>query len=218
MASTESTEYTPSALHTAALGTLENVINQALALDPQSGAALAKLEGYVFSLHSTKPPFQAYLLPTSEGVDILGYWEGDITTQVRGEAADFAALATATDPAAALINGNLSLKGDSGPLIELQKVLTGLDLDWEAPLVNALGDVAGHQLAEGFRGLFSVSRQAHASFERQLEEYIHEEARLSPPRLELEDFYHDVATLAERTDRLSGRVERLRKRIRQRQA
>ncbi len=209
---------TPSTLHTAALSALERVVNRALALDPQSGQALARLEGYVFSLHSTRPPFQAYLLPTAEGVDILGYWEGDITTQVSGEAADFAALATASDPAAALINGNLSLKGDSGPLIELQKVLTNLDLDWEAPLVESLGDVAGHQLAQGFRGLFSASRQAHASFERQLEEYIHEEARLSPPRLELEDFYRDVGNLSERTDRLSGRIERVRKRLQQLQS
>ncbi len=205
----------PSTLHTAGLAALERLLNRALALDPQSSAALAKLEGSVFSLHSTSPPFQAYLLPTAGGIELLGYWEGDVTTLVRGEAADFAALATTSDPAAALINGNLSLKGDSGPLLELQKIVAALDLDWEAPLVDTLGDVAGHQLAQGFRGLFNVSRQAHASFERQLEEYIHEEGRLSPPRLELEDFYSDVGALSERTDRLAGRIERLRRRLRQ---
>ncbi|MFV0476727.1 MAG: SCP2 domain-containing protein [Parahaliea sp.] len=204
-----------STLQTAALATLEQVINRALALDPRSIRALARLEGSVIALRSTQPPFQAFLLPTHEGVDIMSQWEGDITTEVSGRAADFAALATAADPAAALINGNLNLYGDSGPLIELQKILKGLDLDWEAPLTDNLGDVVGHQLAEGLRGLFSASRRAHSSLERQLEEFIHEEARLAPPRLELEDFYTGVGTLVERTERLQSRIERLRKQLRQ---
>lgn len=200
-------------LHTAALAALEAGLNRALALDSRSGELLGKLEGCVFSLDCTSPPFQAFLLPTAQGVQLAGHWEDRVTTAVRGEAGDFAELATATDPTAALINGNLTLEGDSAPLIELQKILAGLDLDWEAPLVDSLGDVAGHQLAEGFRGLFSYGRMAHASLERQLEEFIHEEARLSPPRLELEDFYRDVAALAERSERLEAKLARLRARV-----
>lgn len=200
-------------LHTAALAALEQLANRALSLDPQGRGALAALEGRVFALDCSAPPFRAFLIPESGGIRLAGYWEGEVTTRVRGEAADFAELATASDPTAALINGNLHLEGDSAPLIELQKTLAALELDWEAPLVDTLGDVAGHQLAEAFRGLFSFSRQAHASLERQLEEFIHEEARLAPPRLELEDFYRDVGELSERSERLASRVERLRARI-----
>ena len=53
----------------------------------------------------------------------MGIHEGPVTTSVRGEASDFAELATAKDPAATLINGALELQGDSAPLIELQKTL-----------------------------------------------------------------------------------------------
>ncbi|GAB3284905.1 ubiquinone biosynthesis accessory factor UbiJ [Parahaliea aestuarii] len=200
-------------LHTAALAALEGVINRALALDSRSGEQLGRLEGCVFSLDCTSPPFRAFLLPGVDGVALAGHWDGKVTTAVRGEASDFAELATASDPTATLINGNLTLEGDSAPLIELQKILAGLDLDWEAPLVDTLGDVAGHQLAEAFRGLFSFGRMAHKSLERQLNEFIHEEARLSPPRLELEDFYHDVGALAERSERLEAKLARLRSRI-----
>ena len=90
-------------------------------------------------------------------------------------------------------------------------------MDWEAPLVNALGDVAGHQLAEMLRSAFAWGRQASTSLGRQLNEFIHEEARLSPPRLELEDFYRDVQELALRVDRLQSRTERLQKRLQERQ-
>ena len=63
------------------------------------------------------------------------------------------------------------------------------------------------------RHLFDWGRQARASLTRQLDEFIHEEARLSPPRLELEDFYADVRELQIRVERLQSRASRLRRRI-----
>jgi ubiquinone biosynthesis protein UbiJ len=64
-------------------------------------------------------------------------------------------------------------------------------------------------LAQALRGLFSWGQQASASFLRQLEEFIHEEARLAPPRLEVEDFYQDVQQLNQRVDRLQARIRQL---------
>ena len=81
--------------------------------------------------------------------------------------------------------------------------------------MNTLGDVAGHQLAQLLRGAYGWGRQASTGLGRQLEEFIHEEARLSPPRLELEDFYRDVQQLGLRVERLQSRTQRLRKRLQQ---
>ncbi len=131
-----------------------------------------------------------------------------MTTRLTGEASDFTELASSNDPAATLINGGLSLEGNSAPLIELQQVLGALDIDWEAPLVASLGDIAGHQLAQFLRRVFSWGKQASTGLTRQLEEFIHEEARLSPPRLEVEDFYCDVQEIGLRVDRLESRIER----------
>ena len=44
-------------------------------------------------------------------------------------------------------------------------------------------------------------------------EFIHEEARLSPPKLELEDFYADVRELEQDVERLESRAEKLRRRL-----
>ena len=145
----------------------------------------------------------------------MGIYEGPVTTRVKGSAADFTELTTSEDPAATLINGGLELEGDSAALLELQQVLGTLDIDWEAPLVDGLGDVLGHQLAEILRATFSWGGQTRVSLERQLEEFIHEEARLSPPRLELDDFYSDVQELSLRVERLESRSRRLRQKIEQ---
>jgi ubiquinone biosynthesis protein UbiJ len=200
-------------LHTAALAGLEAAINRALQLAPQAASELAVLEDCVFHLQCTAPEIDLYLQTSSQGVRLMGIYEGKTTTAVRGVAADFTELATSEDPAASLINGELALDGDSAPLLELQRIFSTLDPDWEAPLVNTLGDVAGHQIAQILRGAFGWGKQASNSFLRQLEEFIHEEARLSPPRLELEDFYRDIQELSLRTERLQSRTDRLHKRL-----
>ncbi|MDH3993003.1 MAG: SCP2 sterol-binding domain-containing protein, partial [Gammaproteobacteria bacterium] len=148
------------ALHTAVIAALESALNRALELAPQSRAELDALSDCVFALHCTAPPLEVYLQPGADRVRLMGTYEDAVTTSVRGLASDFAELATATDPAATLINGQLELQGDSAPLIELQKILAGMDIDWEAPLVTALGDVAGHQVAQVLRAAYSWGRQA----------------------------------------------------------
>lgn len=202
-------------LRTGALAALEAGLNRALALDPTAQRELATLAGHSFALEFTVPSLQIYLQPGLESVRLAGYYDGPVTTRVSGRASDFAELAGSADPAATLINGQLSLQGDSAPLIQLQKILSGLELDWEAPLVDALGDVAGHQLAQLLRTVWTTSGEINRSLLRQLDEFIHEEARLSPPRLEVEDFYHSVQALEQRVDRLQSRLARLRKRMAQ---
>ena len=198
---------------TAAVAALESAANRALALDPGAGDRLAALEGHAFKLSCTNPALDIVMTPGAGGLQLFGHYEGPVTTTITGQAADFTRLLSATDPAGELINGDLELTGDSAPLIELQKILAGLDLDWEAPLVANLGDVIGHQVAQMMRGLFGWGRQAGQSLNRQLEEFIHEEARLAPPRLEIEDFYTDISQLGQRVDRIAARLNSLRRRV-----
>lgn len=201
------------ALVTAVLAAVENGLNRALELAPETRAQLEPFADDVFALHCTAPPLDVYLRPGGQGLQLMAVYDGPVTTSVRGVASDFAELAMAKDPAATLINGQLELDGDSAPLLELRKILAGLDMDWEAPLVAAMGDVAGHQFAQMLRATYGWGRQATASLTRQLDEFIHEEARITPPRLELEDFYRDVQALGLQVERLASRVERLRKRL-----
>lgn len=201
------------ALHTAALATLERAANTALDLSPHSRRELIALDEVVIGIECTAPAFSVYLQPSREGaIRLLGYYDGPLATRVRGSSADFLQLANSADPTATLINGGLELKGSSAPLIALQRVVAGLDVDWEAPLADTLGDVAGHQLAQMLRGLFSWGRHAGGSLTRQLDEFIHEEARLTPPRAEVEDFYADIQKLSQQLDRLQSRLQRARAR------
>ena len=202
------------ALLAGAFGALETAINRALALAPASAKDLAEMAGTLIAIECTAPALVAFITIEPDGMlHLAGYSEQQPATRVRGTLSNFIALATAEDPAATLINSDLEIIGNSAPLIALQQIVTRMDVDWEAPLVDVLGDVAGHQLAQLLRGAFSWGGHAASSLRRQLSEFILEEGQLSPPAAELEHFYGEVQALNLRVERLQSRLQRLSKRI-----
>jgi len=202
-------------LHTAGLAAAEAAANAALRLSPHSVEALRKGAGEVLAIECTRPELTLFIESTPAGeLKLRGVHEGAVATRVSGRLEDFADLARAEDPAAALINGDLRLDGSSATLLAMQRIFADLDIDWEAPLVAGLGDVAGHQLAQVLQAMFQWSRQAGTNLQRQLREYTTEEGRLGPPPLALEHFYEDIQTLSERSERLAQRIDRLRQRAR----
>lgn len=197
-------------LQTAALGSLEFLINKALELDPVTRQRLAEMNGKVLKIHCQSPEISVYCLLSKDGLKLQSWYEEDrVHSSISGRFSDYIQLFQAEDKAAALINGELSIYGDSGDFIALQSALAQLDVDWEKPLADLLGDVGGHQLGRFLRGAFAWGQQLNNNFQTQVEEFVHNEARLLPPREELEDFYSDVSALTLRVDRLQARIQRL---------
>lgn len=202
------------AVVTAVLAALEAAVRRALDLAPAATRELQELADTVLAIECTAPQVEIFVIVTRDGqLHFSHYSECKVTTRVRGPADSFVALAMAEDPAATLINSDLEIVGNTAPLLALQQIITGMDLDWEAPLVETLGDVAGHQLAQLLRGLFTWSEGARNSLRRQLSEFILEEGRLSPPAAELEQFYSGVDKLNLRVDRLQSKLKRLARQI-----
>lgn len=203
-------------LHTAALSGLEIAANKALQLDPATQTKLTELNDHVFLLHCSQPEFSIYLIPSHSEIRLCGIFTGNADTTLTGSASEFAKLATAADPASALINGELELHGDSQALISLQKIIKQLDLDWEAPLTDTLGDVVGHSISQGLRHSFSFGKQALQGLKRQVDEFIVEESELVPPRWQVDNFFNDVDQLTMRTERLQARLQTQLQKLKQR--
>ena len=202
------------AVITAVLAAVETTINKGLSLAPVAQRDLGDLAGTVIGIECTSPEVAITAIVESSGkLHLTHYCERAVDTKVRGSLEDFIGLAMAEDPAAALINGGLELVGNTAPLIAVQQIITTMDLDWEAPLVDTLGDVVGHQLAVMLRGLFRWGKASAGSFRRQLSEFILEEGRLTPPAAELDAFYEQIEQLGLRVDRLQGRLQKLVRRV-----
>ena len=198
------------ALQVAILGAIETALAQALQYAPQTRAALSKLSGNSIHVRVIQPTFETTLL-LAERPELRSVYEDKASASIEGKLSDFLQVATAEDPAIALINGELKIRGDTRLLQQVQTLVAELDLDWEAPISAVAGDVVGHQIGKGLRAFFRWGQHSRLALERQLSEYILEEARLTPSPLELEDFYRDLRHLQQRLDRCEARLKRLKR-------
>ena len=200
------TQHDP-ALLSAALAGAERALNQTIALTPTSHQELEALSGTLLGIDITSLDLTLFIdIISGTEIALLAHCERRPDAFVRGTVEDFAALVASDDPAATLINSGIELEGSSTKLITLQQIVSKMDVDWEAPLVDALGDVMGHQLAQALRAMFRWSESARASLKRQLSEYLLEEGKLTPPKAELEHFYDSVQSLSLRVERAQSQV------------
>ena len=198
------------ALLSAALAGAERALNQTIALTPTSHQELEALSGTLLGIDITSLDLTLFIdIISGTEIALLAHCERRPDAFVRGTVEDFAALVASDDPAATLINSGIELEGSSTKLITLQQIVSKMDVDWEAPLVDALGDVMGHQLAQALRAMLRWSESARASLKRQLSEYLLEEGKLTPPKAELEHFYDSVQSLSLRVERAQSQVAKL---------
>ena len=199
-------------LQTAALSMLERSMHETIKLDRSKCSGLHALSECAFLINITEPSLTVYLVIDSTGHPRLqSIYEGKITTSVSGTASDFFVLILSEDPGTELINSPLEISGESNRLLEISHILKNLDLDWEAYLAEYLGDIASHRIGRSARRVHKWNKLIKDSLLRQIRDYIHEEARLSPSKLELEDFYTDTQKLRLAADRLASLTKKLRK-------
>jgi len=205
-------------LNVATFAALERAINAALAMDPATRQRLQALDGNCFLLEFTEPAIKVYVLIDEDHINLPVFYEAKPTTHLIGPLSEFITLAAAKDKPSALVNSGVRLQGDSAPLIRLADVLADVELDWEGELAKLVGDVPAHMFGAASRQFLRFGKRTHETFLRHLEEYLHEEARLLPTQLEVEDFISGVQKLSQDVERIDARIKRLQQQIKAAQA
>ena len=198
-------------LSTAALASAEKIINAALAYDPASRIALEQLAPQVLAIHIKSPDFKIFVLPTAEGINLRGHYEGEITTQLHGS---FPALISLIKSERLnLKDTGVQIFGSTHFLAELQRILKNLEIDWEEMLSQVFGDIVGHQSAELIRGKMAWAKDRAANIQRLTSEFLIEELRVLPNQPELAFFNAQVDELRLGADRVAARIEQILARI-----
>lgn len=104
---------------------------------------------------------------------------------------------------------SIRIAGDAEVAQKFRDLLQQAQPDLEEELSRVVGDVAAHQVAGFARGFFDWGRKAAESFSANVAEYLQEEGRDVPTRVEVEEFLEAVDQLREATDRLEARLARL---------
>lgn len=201
---------TASMIPVAALLALEQAVNATLALDPHTQRRLAALRGKVIAITLQGIGVTLYVAPQLDGLRLMGSYDGPVDTTLRGTP-----LALLRMPAGrageGLFSGAVTIDGDVETGQQLQRILQGLDIDWEEHLSRLTGDVLAHQIGNALRGLAAFGKNAVSTFGLNLGEYLQEERHLVPTQPEVEAFVAEVDILRMAADRLDARIKRLHK-------
>lgn len=195
------------------LTALNMALRAALKHDPATRQRLLPLTGKSLLINVTSPRLRLYLSVSDDSLEF--------STRLPGARADSAETADAelrgslNDFIQAMQAGHrrlatgIHIRGDSGLVLTLTECLQQLDIDWEGWLADHIGDLPAHQLAESLRSTRHYFRDTRALLLDDLADYLHEEVRLLPTRVELEYFYDQVDELRLRTDRVQARLQLL---------
>ena len=192
-----------------AFAALEQLLNTAIRLDPETPNRLAPLHGLVIELQLVGPDISLYLIPGPNGIQLLSAFEGKPDCTLRGTPLDLSRMRGSRESADQLFGGAVEISGDTELARQFGDFIAELDMDWEEQLSKLTGDLVAHEIGTAARGLFDWGSAQTRTFEQNLQEYLQEELRLTPSRLEFEPFLSDVDRLRDDVERLEARIARL---------
>jgi ubiquinone biosynthesis protein UbiJ len=204
-----------------ALAGVQSVVNRLLGLDPELAEGLVELEGSVlevcvqgldwrFQLHASPAGVQVVPVDDVEGIVAV---EPDI--RISGPPFTLLRLLGSMDSIDGVLPADVSVSGDLRLVEKLGRLAKRIDIDWEEPLSRLFGDSTTHEIGRGVRAALSWVRMASETFVLDMGEYLREEGRLSPTKLEVEDFAAGVDVVRDDVERLEARIARLAGRLRE---
>lgn len=196
-------------LTSAVLAAIELAINNVLKLDESSQQKLTSIDGSVFAINCTSPAIEIFLIIRGQTLNLCSYYEGEVDTRISGEATALFKLLLARDKNRSFYNDQLEVKGNLERLQTLQKILMGLDIDWEYQLSKFIGDIPTQAFSDSIDSAKDLAKNTHSSLIMDIDEYIHEEKKLFPANEEMESFYSGIGQLKLRIDRLNARLNKL---------
>lgn len=114
-----------------------------------------------------------------------------------------------TSTAASFRASAAEVGGDTETAEAFAEVLRLARPELEEELSHLVGDVAAHAIGRSARRIAGWGERALAALTMNTSEFLQEEIRQLPPRLEVESFSREVERLRDDTDRAVQRVERL---------
>jgi ubiquinone biosynthesis protein UbiJ len=189
---------------------LESAVNRYLGLDPMAGTRLADLEGRVIALELRGLDLVLVFRVQRQGIAFID--DPDLTpdTTLHGTPLGIARLGLGRGNATGtLFSGDVKISGDVETGQAFKAVLDAIDIDWEEQLARLTGDMFAHRLGNVARHAGRWLGHTRLTLEQDLSEYLQEELRVVPTRIEIENQIEAIDRLGMDTDRLEARLRRL---------
>jgi ubiquinone biosynthesis protein UbiJ len=104
-------------------------------------------------------------------------------------------------------DGSVDISGDAEIAEQFQKLLAFGKPDVEEELSGVVGDVVAHGIGEFARSLGDWGRNARATMQQNISEYLQEESRAVPSRYEVDKLRGHVDRLRDDVDRFEAKLK-----------
>jgi ubiquinone biosynthesis protein UbiJ len=187
---------------------LESVLNRNVAGSRRAQALARQLDGRVMSLTVEGTPLAFYFRADGGRLAIATRHDGPADASLSGTPIALLALA-GPKAEGALRQGGVRIEGDAEVAQKFRDLLEQAQPDFEEELARVLGDVAARRFANVARGVLDWGRKAAGSLTGSVVEYLQEEGRDLPTRVEVDEFLDGVDRLRDDTDRFEANLSRL---------
>jgi len=132
----------------------------------------------------------------------------DATVTIRGTVLNIFSLLGPTG-AQALPKARVSLEGDAEVASGFWQLLQAARPDAEEELSRVVGDVLAHEIGKTANSLDKYGRRVLSAFQMNATEYLQEEVKQLPPRVEIDGFFSSLERLRDDIERTGIRIKRL---------
>ena len=190
---------------------LEQALNRLLALDPDTQAAISKLDQRRIQLALEAPAIALEISVEANQLRVGPVQDSEADLGIRSTISGALSQLPFFRSSNAAPVGKVRINGDAELARQLQALAKNFDPDWDKPFADAFGVIIGPQIAKTLREAFKQGAGFAKKFSQDGVDYLTEESRDVVSRAEQAAFNEDVDDLRDRAERVFARFEKLEK-------
>jgi ubiquinone biosynthesis protein UbiJ len=194
---------------------INNALQKYFDSDPEISAKLNIFEEQCLLVHLTDIEKEFLVTPVPAGIVVSEHIideEGnaaEIATTIHSNIISLIRMGLGAEYQSMLNIGTLKIEGDVEFANQLRSIFMQVDIDWEEIASKYVGDSVAYQAGLLVNKFKRYKNRSVNNFRLDVSEYLQEEARVLPTKVELERFMGDVDHLDADVQRLDVRIQRL---------
>lgn len=189
------------------LGLIEASSNTLLGMDPNALKHCAELQGHIIAIELKDLDITLYIHPGSWGMRLsINPPAREVDATIRGNVLGLINLSKQQDKISTSIQEKIEISGNTRVAQKFQKILTGIDIDWEEQLSRFTGDIVAYRISQGARKTHNWVMDNINAFALSGREYLQEEAKHLPTQPEFKRFKQAVTDIRHDVERIEALI------------
>lgn len=195
-------------LHTLLLNLLQKALTDYQAQDVSIAQQLQKVQGKWLKLTFEELP-QPFYIQAGEQLILAEHCSTEPDSSITLSVFTLPQLAQSADLSALIKHDSLTLKGDAQLAAKVVDVLRHCHFEPEEWLASKIGDAPAYLIHRNMLKLLATGKRWKHETEQDIQEWLQDEAKLSPSAIEVEQFKRTVANTQDAVDALALRIHAL---------